>query len=205
MNNELRIFENNEGYSVRTITENGEIWFVAKDIAQALGYAEGSNPARLIQSVPQIWTGVKRFHIRSENGVEQERELLCLAEQGLYFFLGRSDKPAALSYQMWIAGEVVPSIRKTGSYTTSKTEAKPTHKLIQEAQKIVSAALNCKNEKDYQTAIAFDRIFKDFTGKSALEMAGMKLTKKTELEEYPDGCFWTDEHFEWESDLPSLD
>jgi len=42
--------------------------------------------------------------------------MAVLAEQGLYFFLGRSDKPAALPFQKWIAGEVLPSIRKTGEY-----------------------------------------------------------------------------------------
>ena len=44
--------------------------------------------------------------------------MLCLTEQGLYFFLGRSDKKAALPYQMWIAGDVVPAIRKYGIYAT---------------------------------------------------------------------------------------
>ena len=44
--------------------------------------------------------------------------MLCLTEQGVYFFLGRSDKPKALPYQMWIAGEVMPSIMHTGGYST---------------------------------------------------------------------------------------
>ena len=45
--------------------------------------------------------------------------MLCLTEQGVYFFLGRSDKPKALPYQMWIAGDVVPSIHATGSYSVA--------------------------------------------------------------------------------------
>ena len=118
MNSNVAVF-NKDGFTARTITDdNGEIWFVAKDIAQALGYSEGSNTTRLFQSVPEFWTEVKRIHLRSENGVEQRREVLCLSEQGLYFFLGRSDKKAALPYQMWVAGEVVPSIRKHGFYAT---------------------------------------------------------------------------------------
>ena len=106
--NELQIFKNNN-FSVRTIEDNGEIWFVAKDVVEALGYSEWRN--NLIKSVPEFWKGAKR--ICTLGG---EQEMLCLSEQGLYFFLGRSDKKAALPYQMWIAGEVVPSIRKTGSY-----------------------------------------------------------------------------------------
>ena len=48
--------------------------------------------------------------------------MLCLTEQGVYFFLGRSDKPKALPYQMWIAGEVVPDIMHKESYSTGAGE-----------------------------------------------------------------------------------
>jgi hypothetical protein len=44
------------------------------------------------------------------------QEMLCLSEQGLYFFLGRSDKPLVLPFQKWIAGDVIPAIRKKGFY-----------------------------------------------------------------------------------------
>ena len=44
--------------------------------------------------------------------------MLTLTEQGLYFFMGRSDKPKALPFQKWVYGDVLSSIRKTGSYTT---------------------------------------------------------------------------------------
>ena len=106
--NELQVFKNDD-FSVRTIEDNGEIFFVAKDIAQALGYSRFDS--NLLLNVPEVWKDTKR--IRTLGG---EQEMLCLTEQGLYFFLGRSDKPKALLYQMWIAGEVVPSIRRTGSY-----------------------------------------------------------------------------------------
>lgn len=50
--------------------------------------------------------------------------MICLTEQGVYFFLGRSDKPKALPYQMWIARDVVPSIRETGSYSIKQSDEK---------------------------------------------------------------------------------
>ena len=112
-----------EGLQLRTVEENGVVWFVARDIAQALGYSMDGGMARIFAHVPAIWTGGKRIAVRSENGVEQTREMLCLTENGVYFFLGRSDKPKAIPYQMWIAGEVMPSIRKHGMYVTpSKVE-----------------------------------------------------------------------------------
>ena len=126
MKNSLQVF-NNGGFTARTITDdNGEIWFVAKDVAMVLGYPKSSlnQLNNLFKSVPEIWADHKPIMVRSENGVEQEREVLCLTEQGLYFFLGRSDKKAALPYQMWVAGEVVPSIRKHGFYATPETAEK---------------------------------------------------------------------------------
>ena len=113
----IQVFQN-ENFSVRTIEDNGEVFFVAKDVAEALGYSDKGSITSLFANVPEIWAERKPIAVRSENGVEQEREMLCLTEQGLYFFLGRSDKPKALPYQMWIAGEVVPSIRKHGAYVT---------------------------------------------------------------------------------------
>ena len=46
--------------------------------------------------------------------------MLCLSEQGAYYFINRSDKPAAVPFQKWIAGDVIPSIRKTGKYSIVK-------------------------------------------------------------------------------------
>ena len=154
----INIFKK-DGFQLRTINENGEIWFVAKDVAQALEYSEATiNNAlgALFQSVPNIWADKKRILVRSENGVEQEREMLCLSEQGMYFFLGRSDKKKALPYQIWIAGEVVPSIRKHGAYLTPQTQEELIQnpdfiiRLAQElkAERIKVKALQEQNEKD---------------------------------------------------------
>ena len=100
---------------VRIVEKDGEPWFVAKDVAEVLGY-EWKGMSGTMPNVPSEWTGSERFRVRSENGIEQERELGILSEPGLYFFLGRSDKPLALPFQKWIAGDVIPSIRKKGFY-----------------------------------------------------------------------------------------
>ena len=95
MSKEITIFENDElGFTVRTIKEEEEIWFVAKDVMNALDYSITSTPAQLMQSVPEIWKGIKRIDTVNRG----EQEMLCLTEQGLYFFLGRSDKKKALPY-----------------------------------------------------------------------------------------------------------
>ena len=114
IDNAIQVFSNSE-FRVRTIEDNGEIWFVAKDIAEALEYNIDGGMTKYFAHVPDIWKEGKRI---STTGGEQE--MLCLSEQGVYFFLGRSDKPKALPYQMWIACDVVPAIRKNGFYATPK-------------------------------------------------------------------------------------
>lgn len=119
--NAVAIFNNAEFGSVRVIEgQVGELWFVAKDVAEGLGYSEASNPARLLGNVPEEWKGVKRIH--TPGG---EQDMLTLSEQGLYFFLARSDKPAALPFQKWLAGDVLPSIRRTGGYLHARQDENP--------------------------------------------------------------------------------
>ena len=96
---------------VRTITdESGNPWFVAKDVALALGYQWAG--IMNVKHIPEEWRVVKS--VLTSFG---EKETWLLSEQGLYFFLGRSDKPKALPFQKWLAGEVLPALRKTGSYS----------------------------------------------------------------------------------------
>lgn len=104
-------FENRE---IRVVTIDGEPWFVAKDIVEALEYSDAtlSNIGDAVKHVPEEWKG--RFPIPTPGGTQ---EMLTLSESGFYFFCGRSDKSKALPFQKWAAGEVFPAIRKTGSYT----------------------------------------------------------------------------------------
>jgi prophage antirepressor-like protein len=115
---------NFEGSQVRvSIDEKGEPWFVAKDIALALGYEWCSTT---VGHVPERWKGGRSVLTPGGN-----QSLLTLSESGLNFFVMRSDKPKAFPFQEWLAGEVLPSIRKTGSYA---------HNLVPVAQPILSAA-----------------------------------------------------------------
>ncbi|BHH84351.1 BRO-N domain-containing protein [Desulforhopalus sp. 52FAK] len=92
---------------IRTVQLNGEPWFVAKDIAVALGYAW--NASKTVGHVPPEWRGVET--VSTDKG---SQDLIVLSESGLFFFLNRSDKPKALPFQKWVNGEVLPTIRKTG-------------------------------------------------------------------------------------------
>ena len=102
------------GDEVRVVLdENGEPLFVAKDVAVALEYEWNGSAA--MRHVPEEWKVV-----RSVLTTFGQKETICLTEQGLYFFLCRSDKPTARPFQKWLAGIVLPSIRRTGSYSLPK-------------------------------------------------------------------------------------
>lgn len=110
MNAEIIPFEfESSSTSIRVIEIDGEPWFVAKDIAEALEYQRFDS--NLMASIPSEWKGTNQ--IRTPGGLQ---DLWCLSEPGLYFFVLRSDKPKALPFQKWLAGEVLPSLRQRGYY-----------------------------------------------------------------------------------------
>ncbi len=111
MENGLSVFNYHDKQVRVTQDEQGEPRFVAKDLAEVLGYKW--NPY-LLNHIPEQWKDTKP--IVTPGGPQ---EMITLSEQGMYFFLGRSDKPAALPFQMFLAGEVLPSIRKHGAYMKS--------------------------------------------------------------------------------------
>jgi prophage antirepressor-like protein len=132
-----------ENLAVRIGMFNGEPWWVAKDVMAALGYAENSDVSSITSKVPEEWKGHKRFG--TLGGVQ---EMIALSEQGLYHFVARSDKPAALPFQKWVAGEVLPSIRKTGSYGIQKKT--PAEMLLDSVQMLVDQE---KKQREHDTRL----------------------------------------------------
>ena len=116
MANEVQIFENAEFGKVRTIVKDGEPYFVGKDVADILGYADTDQAIR--KHVDEEDKLTRRF-----NGSGQNREMTIINESGLYSLILSSKLPAAKKFKRWVTSEVLPAIRKTGSYTAK--HAKP--------------------------------------------------------------------------------
>jgi len=118
MSNEIEIFNNPLFGSVRAFAdENGEPWFVAADVARVLGYDHTPHATRLLDDDE---ADVHKVDSRSVNGVEQAREVSIINESGLYHLVLMSKKPEAKKFRKWVTEEVLPSIRKTGSYSVTK-------------------------------------------------------------------------------------
>jgi prophage antirepressor-like protein len=162
-----------EQTEIRSIIENGDIWFVAKDLAIALEYPKSSIDTinKLIKKVPEEWRG--RKPIPTLGGIQN---LAVVSEQGLYFFVNRSDKPKAIPFQKWVSGEVLPSIRKTGSYSL-QTENKAEFD-FEKIQKVVKIGVEFLNEFDNLNPvkqIKLDTFVKQKTGESLLEDFGISF------------------------------
>ena len=112
-----------EGHNIRIITDQqGEPWFVAADIAKVLLYR---NAPDMTRNLDDDETGTHILRIRSENGVEQDREVTIINESGLYSAILRSRKPEAKLFKRWVTFEVLPSIRKHGGYIAGQEQDAP--------------------------------------------------------------------------------
>lgn len=109
-----------EGRNGRVLMENGQPHFVARDVARWLEYPKTSIEQinNLTAKVPGEWKSHKQIM-----GKAGERRALTLTEQGFYFFVIRSDKPKALPLQKFVAGEVLPSLMRTGIYAMPESRS----------------------------------------------------------------------------------
>ena len=109
--NELQIFNSEEFGEIRTVTIDGEPWFVGKDVAEILGY---SNTRKALADHVDEEDKMDGVTIRDSIGREQNP--VCINESGLYSLILSSKMPNAKKFKHWVTSEVLPSIRKTGSY-----------------------------------------------------------------------------------------
>lgn len=106
--NELKVF-NYQDNEVRTVEINGEPWFVLKDVCSVLGLGSAHKVADRLDED-------ERNQIPLTDSLGREQETTIVNESGLYNVILRSDKPEAKPFRKWVTSEVLPSIRKTGSY-----------------------------------------------------------------------------------------
>lgn len=156
------------GQPIRVITHDDGNWsVVAKDVCLALDYQWHHN---LLSHVPDEWKGSNP--IPTLGGTQ---EMLTLTEQGLYFFLGRSDKSKALPFQKWVYGDVIPTIRKTGSYAIPAASPKSTIREERELQALARdtmRTLKVFGITGNAAVLSTDNYCRTIAGRSLLEPLG---------------------------------
>jgi prophage antirepressor-like protein len=171
---EIFSFSNDENNSeIRTfIDENGEIWFVAKDIAEILGYITDSAMSNALKDLDD--DELTSFKMKSGG---QTRKLNLASESGLYSLIMRSRKPVAKPFQKWVTREVLPTIRKTGSYSIEKKEEIE----ITDFQQMTIDSMNYFQLYDVLKSRSTFELFlmeKTFHEKSPTKVFGMDFSEK---------------------------
>lgn len=151
MNNEIQRFDF-RGASLRTLTdEEGEPWFIAKDVCDILGM---SNPSMAVialdkDEVAQI---DPKDYLGSENRSNQAVNIV--SEPGLYKLIMRSRKPEAKEFQRWVTHDVLPQIRRTGGYIPT-SESDSDEDIMARAVLVAQKTIKQKNQQiaEQQTRI----------------------------------------------------
>lgn len=112
--NELQIFNSEEFGDIRTVTINNEPWFVGKDVAVSLGYKDTSDALK-----KHVEDEDKLTRCFADSG--QNRQMYIINESGLYALIFGSRLESAKRFKHWVTSEVLPAIRKTGSYQKPMT------------------------------------------------------------------------------------
>ena len=147
--NDIQIFSSPEFGDIRTLDQNGEPWFVGKDVAQALGY---SNPRdALAKHVDGQDRGVANCDTPSG-----EQQMTIINESGLYSLIFSSKLESAMRFKRWVTSEVLPAIRKTGSYT-----AKPLSRSELMAQALIAAHEELEHKTAQLEAMTPKAVFAD--------------------------------------------
>lgn len=147
--NEITVFNNENFGDVRTVRIDDEPWFVGKDVADILGY---NNSSKAIgDHVDDEDKGVTKCYT-----LGGAQEMTIINESGLYSLILSSKLESAKKFKRWVTSEVIPQIRKTGSYHAPKTYAEALRRLADEAEKM--EALQKQNQLMQPKAEFFDAV-----------------------------------------------
>lgn len=113
-NDIVQVFDNAQFGQIRVVTTDGESWFVAKDVCDALGLSNVSVALHRLDDDE-----------RSKFNLGRQGETNVINEAGLYSLVMASKKPEAKAFKRWVTHEVLPSIRKSGGYMVAKPEETP--------------------------------------------------------------------------------
>lgn len=142
---ELQIFNNPDFGDIRTMTIDGEAWFVGKDVAAALGYAKPENALSA-----HIDEEDKTTTLIQGTGSNYKSKTILINESGLYSLILSSKLPSARKFKRWVTSEVLPTLRKTGRYNIVTAPAPAAEQRVlttDDYLKAASIVATCRNER----------------------------------------------------------
>lgn len=129
--NEIQIFNNKEFGNIRTVNIDGEPWFVGKDVANALGYE------RATKAIQDHVDEDDKDEVPIQDSIGRMQKTPVINESGLYALIFGSKLKSAKQFKHWVTSEVLPAIRKTGSYQSVPQGKELLALAVLEAQKTI--------------------------------------------------------------------
>ena len=165
--NELKIFSNKEFGKIRTVTIDNEPWFVGKDVATALGYKNTKDArATHIEDCDRIM-GSQNATPSIKDSMGRSQYPTWINESGLYALIFGSKLESAKRFKHWVTSEVLPTLRKTGSYEMPKKK--------QSSERLASVNNAVKILTPMLQAAGCNSKIQLLTAKSLYEKAGVNL------------------------------
>ena len=150
---EMKLFQNDNFGTIRTVILDGEPWFVAKDVCDILGT---TNPTMAMD-------GLEPFE-RTKFNLGRQGEANIISESGFYTLVLRSRNPIAKPFRIWVTSEVLPAIRKTGKYIApSKNKVESMLSDMNCNMKIVYAQINNIEEMIGEQNFMLERVVDNMT------------------------------------------
>lgn len=139
--NDMKIFENSEFGAVRVVDVNGEPWFVARDVASALGYVDTTQAIRMHCEKAKDFRGVEMTATATP--------MKIIPEEDVYALIFGSHLESAKQFRRWICDEVLPAIRKHGAYLTPAR----LEEALLNPDTLIRLATNLKAEREKRQAL----------------------------------------------------
>lgn len=148
--NELQIFKSPEFGQIRTLTIDSEPWFVGKDVADILGYQNGSRDINR-----HVDADDKRKEMITDG--KQLKETILINESGLYSLILSSKLPTAKQFKRWVTAEILPSIRRTGGYIAN-TETMTDAEIMSKALLIAKQTIESREQRIHSLEAETERM-----------------------------------------------
>ena len=177
--NKIQLFKNEQFGEIRTVVIDDDIWFVAKDICDALELGNTS------QALTRLDEDEKNTIILNEGIGNPEKTIIN--ESGLYSLVLGSRKPEARIFKKWVTSEVLPSIRKTGGYIVTKSDDTP-EEILARAVLVANDTINRLAEQkriaelERDEAIRTKSMISDKKTATAMNTASQAIKKINRLE-----------------------
>lgn len=143
MSSDLQLFNNSDLGSVRVVMRDSEPWFVAKDVAQCISHSDPSAMCKLCREKDVATINGKEYSddLSEYSGGRGNPNIRVISESGLYRILAKCNLPKCEPFESWVFDDVLPSIRKTGSYSIATQ--------ISETDTLMLQAFHCQDPLEY--------------------------------------------------------